>query len=355
MHKILIVMICFSLVACVSASPPSYTQSWKEKKSEWSEKPKEIKTVKTTSSDWGGNNIQSSSEWGGISQKKEADTKPQQVKSEIDINILNIPIKNPGAIAVIIGNRDYQNRDISSVDFAHNDAEAMKKYLTNVFGYSEENIIYESNASKTKFEAIFGTNDNYKGKLYNHLKKGKSDIFIYYSGHGAPDPNDKRAYFVPSDADPQALSLTGYPLQQLYDNISKIVRDKQAPNVFIVIDACFSGATEKGLFYKNMSPLVITGGENPLLSLSNAVVLTSASGTEISSWYPEKGHSMFTYFFLKAVKDKAGKSNATLTAEALFRFVSDESEGVPYYAARLYGRKQTPQITGDKNRVILSR
>lgn len=275
---------------------------------------------------------------------------------EIDTAIPKTNISNRNAIAVVIGNKDYFDKDIPTVEYAFKDADTIKKYLINVFGYRKGNIIYAPNATKAKFESIFGTENNYKGRLYGYLKKGKSDIFIYYTGHGAPGGlANSKGYFIPADVDPQAISLTGYSLQQLYDNVAKIARDMKSPNVLIMVDACFSGATEKGMLLKNMSPISIEI-ENPFIKMPNAVVMTSSSGSEISSWYPEKGHSMFTYFFLKALKEEVEKEKISeITAGRLFNIISDETEGVPYYARRLHGRIQTPQIMGDKNRLLLKK
>ena len=288
-----------------------------------------------------------------VKDTMESNNEKQKNASEIDINIPETNIVNPNSIAVVIGNSNYMHKDIPSVDYAYNDAEIIKKYLVSVFGFREGNIIYETDVSKAKFEAIFGMKGNYKGRLYNYLKRGKSDIFIYYTGHGAPDPGSKQGYFVPADADPQMISLTGYPLSQLYENVTKIAGDLEVPNIFIVIDACFSGASEKGLLLKNVSPLSIEV-ENPLIKIPNAVVMTSSSRAELSSWYPEMEHSMFTYFFLKAVKDAAGKPKIKLTAGELFDLTVDQTEGLPYYARRLHGRIQTPQLMGDIHRIILN-
>lgn len=230
-------------------------------------------------------------------QKKVEKEKNTGEPSDIDTDIPVTGIKNQNAIAVIIGNRDYENKDIPSVDYAINDAEAVRKYLVSVLGYKEGNIIMEINASKGKFEVIFGTRDDHMGKLFRYLKKGKSDIFVYYAGHGAPDPQTKQGYFVPSDAETNDIKLAGYPLKLLYDNLAKTAKDKETPNIYVVIDSCFSGGTAGGeLLLKNVSPIGIFV-ENPLLAMEKAIVMTSSSGSEVSSWYPEKGHSMFTYFF----------------------------------------------------------
>lgn len=274
------------------------------------------------------------------------------VLSDVDINIPKTNFTNSNAIAVIIGNKDYKNRDVPSVEYALNDINAVKEYLINVLGYRDGNVLYELNASKATFESIFGNDKDYQGRLFNYLKKGQSDIFIYYSGHGAPDLNNKNGYFVPVDADPQNIKLTGYPLQQLYDNIASISKDLNIPNVTIIIDACFSGITEKGLLFKNASPVVIEV-KNPLIKMMNTVVITSSSGAEISSWYPEKGHSMFTYFFLKGLKQEIEKGSKKIKIGEIFDFISDEASGLPYYARRLHGRIQTPQFIGNKNKLII--
>jgi hypothetical protein len=285
--------------------------------------------------------------------KKES-TLEIDVISEIDDDIPMSNVKNDKAIAIVIGNKDYVDSSIPSVDYALNDAQSIKSYLINIFGYKDGNVIFVANATKAGFEALFGTKDNHQGKLYNYLKKGESDIFIYYSGHGAPDPRTKSAFFVPADADSQALSLTGYPLQQFYDNVTKTANEMLSPNIFIIIESCFSGATEKGLLLKNVSPVYIEV-ENPIFLLPNAVVMTSSSGTEVSSWYPEKKHSMFTYFFLKAIKHNIENGKLNITANEIFRTISDQTEGVPYFARRLHGRLQTPQIFGEVDRAIIGK
>ncbi len=268
-------------------------------------------------------------------------------KSITPSNTITAPItgkKNPDGIAVIIGNRDYDNKDIPSVDYALNDALSVKEHLINTLGFKPGNIIYMENASKGRFESVFGTPSNHRGKLYNYLKKGKSSIFVYYSGHGAPELRTKDGYFVPSDADPQTIGLSGYSLNVLYKNIAMTAKEMRSPKVLIVIEACFSGASEKGLLIKNASPITISV-KNPLIEIPNAAVLTSSSGAEVSSWYPEKGHSLFTYFFLKALRDSAGNID-TVKVKDIHSILSDKSEGVPYFARRLHGRIQSPQAMG---------
>jgi tetratricopeptide (TPR) repeat protein len=114
---------------------------------------------------------------------------------DVNINIPKTSRRKPYAVAVVIGNKDYKNAP--NVDYAVYDASYIKKYLINALGYENENIIYKTNASYADFNSLFGTYKN-KGKLYNYVKPNVSEVFVYYSGHGAPDTNTGDAFLVPN-------------------------------------------------------------------------------------------------------------------------------------------------------------
>lgn len=252
--------------------------------------------------------------------------------------------KNVYGVAVVIGNRAYKHMDIPPVDYAIQDAEMVKKFLIQTFGYREGNIIYETNATKGTLESIFGTVTNHKGKLYDYIKPGKSDVFIYYSGHGAPSLESKKGYILPVDGNPDKIVIGGYSLDLLYSNLAKL----QARSVTVSTDACFSGAT----IFKKASPvgIIVT---NPLVGLKNSTILNSSAGTELSSWYPEKGHGLFTYFFLLGL---TGKADSNMDKQITFaELCSYMNNNVPYMARKLYdGRKQTPSFYGaDHDKVLV--
>lgn len=253
----------------------------------------------------------------------------------IDVKTNN---KNPNAFAIVIGNKDYVLT--KNVDFAINDAKSIKNYLVDVMGYSEGNIFYIENATKSNLETYFGTKDNPEAKLFNNIKQGVSDVFVYYSGHGAPGLKDKKGYIVPVDCDPQYVEQGGYSLDLLYSNISKL----NAKSITIITDACFSGAE----IFENISPIVITVS-NPIVLEENCVIISSSTGSQVSSWYNEKQHGMFTYFFLYAIQDKNKSdknSDNNLSLKEIYDYVSDKTEGVPYYARSIHGVEQTPSIQG---------
>ena len=159
---------------------------------------------------------------------------------------------NKDAVAVIIGNKDYTGT-VPDVDFAHNDARAMKRFVIDVLGFREGNIIDLRDATKGRLDAVFGTSDNVEGQLHDWVKQGKSDVVVFYSGHGAPGLRDKRGYLVPVDADPRRIELTGYPVDLLYRNLAQI----PARRMTVFLDACFSGETPKGMIVDSASAILV--------------------------------------------------------------------------------------------------
>jgi hypothetical protein len=129
----------------------------------------------------------------------------------------------------------------------------MKEYVRRVMGFEENNIIYVEDAPLSKLNEIFGTERAPKGRLYKYLKPQVSRVFIYYGGHGAPDLESGHAFFVPVDGNPEYIRASGYRLQTFYDNLSKL----PAKKITVVLDACFSGNTDKGVLFKGISPAMV--------------------------------------------------------------------------------------------------
>jgi uncharacterized caspase-like protein len=79
--------------------------------------------------------------------------------------------------------------------------------------------------------------------------------------------------------------------------------------------------------------------------------MTSSSGVQFSSWYPEKRHSLFTYYLLKGLGGDADKNKDNIiTVGEIRTYLSDQ---VPYMAHRLTGNEQTPQITGNDQDILV--
>ena len=163
---------------------------------------------------------------------------------------LRAEVRNPYGVAVIIGNKTYQSHDIPEVAFADRDARSIRAYVLDVLGYSPDNVIYLENATQAQLLSVFGSESDPEGKLANYLRPGKkSDVLVYYSGHGVPasgphdgDTTDAQADLLPADADPNTLGQNGFPVRLLLDNLKQL----DARSVTVLLDACFSGMSGGG-------------------------------------------------------------------------------------------------------------
>jgi hypothetical protein len=277
--------------------------------------------------------------------------RPPPLGVDVETNIPTAAEPNPDAVAVVIGNAHYteHHRDVPDVFFAARDARVVREYLTTTYGLEKDNILYYEDAGGAVFRKVFGTDSVREGRLAQLVKPGRSDVFVYYSGHGAPDVETRQGYFVPVDAEPGDVRLNGYSLGLFYENLAAL----EARSITVVIDACFSGGSDAGMLVQAASPIAIRV-EGPAAELPNGVVMTSSAGDQISSWYPEKRHGLFTYFFLKGIQGAAdADADGLVTAGEMEAYLSDGAEGVPYWARRLHeGRRQDPVVVGDPDRVV---
>jgi len=282
-------------------------------------------------------------------------TAPAPAPQSTPVNYSSIPQKsdkNRYSVAVIIGNRNYANnhRDVPDVDYAHNDAQAMYDYVKNSLGYLEGNIIYLRDATQADLVSTFGSRGNHKGKMFDWVRANQSDIFVYYSGHGAPGLSDGKGYLLPVDANPMKVELNGYSLDTFYANLAKV----PARSTTIILDACFSGVSANGAVVRNASSISLKMKQAKPVVLKETALLTAAGNAEVASWDNNSKHGLFTSMFLKGVNGAAdsdvyGNGDGKITLGELKKYLKEE---VSYTARRMYGRTQNPQITGDTKQVI---
>jgi hypothetical protein len=257
------------------------------------------------------------------------------VRSDVD-ELPAIKVKhNKLAYAIVIGIENYRQK-LPKADFAVADAKIISEYLTKTMGYPEENVItlINEHATKSDFEKYF------ERWLSNNVEKNSS-VFIYFSGHGAPDHKTGGAYLVPYDGDPSFIAETGYSLKRMYDALGKL----PAKEIIVALDSCFSGAGGRSVIAKGARPLVMNLQSNVALS-KNMTVLSASSGEQISSTYDEKGHGLFTYFMLKGIKDEdVVNQDGSIKMDDLFGYIKPQVERI---ARKQYNNEQTPQLIGAK-------
>ena len=82
------------------------------------------------------------------------------------------------AVAIVIGVQNYKN--LPHASYAINDANQFKEHAVRYLGVKPENVklLADSNANRADILLAF------KYWLPAHINAGKTDVFIYYSGHG---------------------------------------------------------------------------------------------------------------------------------------------------------------------------
>jgi len=251
-------------------------------------------------------------------------------------------LRNQDAVALLVGISRYRNRgcSIPPVEFAAQDVGAVKQTLIRTLGYREENIIVllDEDATKNDIELAL------KVDLPEMIKPETSDLLIYFCGHGAPGPDKKSGYIIPYNGNPaeNRIQLTSYALDEFYAAVRRI----PAREVTIAIDACFSGEFDGGTLIPDISPVGVsvegvTGGKE------NWLVYSASGKSEFSSWYREKKHGLFTYFFLKGLQGAAGDEE--ILAGELDDYLRENVARV----AKKRGLNQSPQFHGRRDIVIV--
>ena len=226
-------------------------------------------------------------------------------------------------LAIVIGIEQYRN--IPASDFSANDAIYVKANLKAI-GFEERKIMLLTNEKA----ALTDIKKAMEGWLANNVSK-ESTVFIYYSGHGAPDPSSGKAYIVPFDGDPNYLATTSYPLKEMYEQLDRL----GAAKVVVVLDACFSGAGGRSVLAKGARALVRM--EKVSTTSGKVLILSSTQGSQISSSAPDKQHGIFTYYFLEALKE--GRKNVA----DIYKYVKPKVEN----EARRLNVEQSPSLSNE--------
>ncbi len=253
-------------------------------------------------------------------------------------------VSNPDAVAVIIGNRNYEGR-VPNVDYAHRDADAIRGYVVDVLGYDPDNVIDLRDATKAQLETTFGNDRSHKGILWRYIDpSGGSDVTVFYSGHGVPGQRDGRGYLLPANANPDTAELNGYPIDLLYENLGKL----EVRSITVMLDACFSGDSPQGMLIRSASPVFVKS-EMPQTT-SGMTVLTAATGSQLASWDDEAQHGLFTRHLLDAVYGAGDEDDdGTVTAGEVKKYLDRKMTRA---ARREFGREQEATFTGDSNLVL---
>ena len=250
------------------------------------------------------------------------------------------------SVAIIMGIEKYDN--FAPAPYAANDADIMKDYFKNVLGVDKVFIYTNSDVSGFFFDNKF--NPDY-GELQKAIIKGKTDLFVFYSGHGMPSKDGKKVYLFPSDGRIEALNRQGYDLNTFYKNLESL----NAHSTTIFIDACFSGVSRPSES-RDVQNLVAMKGvdlkpkiNEPWENDPNFTVFSSSSFNQTSLGFDPSETGLFTYFLCAGLQGKAdaNNDNKISTGELKNYVIKNVSE----ISVKILGR-QTPVFYGNEDIIL---
>lgn len=231
--------------------------------------------------------------------------------------------------ALVIGVSDYAF--VPDVPFADRDAKAFAAHLlrTRKVPPDRVRLLVDGRAAKEDLEEGIEF-------LLQKAQKGGT-LWVYFAGHGIPSPSGKEGLLAGVDVKQTASSVAARSLSQSWLT-GKLERSK-AKRVVVLLDACFSGKSREGV--------MLLDGLRPLVPVANAagganvLVLTAASGGEVSGPFPEAQQGLFSYFAIGGLRGWADlDGDGAVTADELSTYVS---RGVASVLAD-GSRSQTPTV-----------
>ena len=244
-------------------------------------------------------------------------------------------------VAIIVGIQNYKR--IPKAEYASDDAQDFYDYAIRALGVKPENIklLIDEGADEVDILAAF------KNWLPAKLKKNKTDLIVFYSGHGLPSEDGKSLYFLPHNAHRELIEETAI-------NQSKIVNAiqlAQPRSVTMFIDACYSGQARSG------ETLLASAKPVTLKSTASAypegfTVITASQPDQISWSSPNLKHGIFSFFVMKGLEGDADENkDGKITTGELQSYLSDM---VPRQAMSM-SKKQIPQLIGDTERILVGK
>ena len=215
------------------------------------------------------------------------------------VDVQGVSIEQGRYVALIIGIDHYEG-NWNKLNNATHDAKAVEDALKKNYNFSVVHTLYDKAATRQAIITEFEW-------LVSNLKPS-DNLVIFYSGHGDFKESLNRGFWVPVDATTNSTSnfISNPDLQTFLGSI-------KAKHTLLISDACFSGDIFRGSENKNDGP-VNEKYYSRVNNLSSRQALTSG-GLEPVMDGGREGHSVFTYYFLKILKENTQKY---IDAEQLF-------------------------------------
>ena len=264
----------------------------------------------------------------------------EQIVKLPSLNPTKIDAKmNPNALALVVGITNYKNIPISI--YADKDAKLFADYAYRSLGISRDKIKLLVNDSANYIEIKTAL----KRWLKNEIVENKSDIYVFFAGHGLVSDNQKDLYLIPYNGDPSLLEDTSFKRSDLFS----LIEESKPSSITAFFDTCYSGLTRQNeMLIADARPLKVVADESSLSP--NVNLISAASNNEIASSLEAAEHGMFSYYLMEGLGGNADlDQNKNITVGELHKYVKNR---VKEKAAKL-GRDQNPQVSGNKDKVLV--
>jgi hypothetical protein len=245
------------------------------------------------------------------------------------------------AVAIIIGIQNYKR--VPKAEFANNDAKEFYEYAIRGLGIKPENIKLLVDEEADELEIVKA----FENWLPLQVNKNKTDVYVFYSGHGLPSPDGQSLYFLPYGVDKQYLSRTAVGQKE----VVALLTASKPKSVTMFIDACYSGQTRGGeTLLASARPIALKSDTN--VFPSNFTVISASANDQISSSSPELKHGIFSFYLMKGMEgDADGNKDGKITAGEMQEYLSDKVSR----QAMSMSRKQETQLVGDAGRLLVGK
>lgn len=214
--------------------------------------------------------------------------------------------------ALIIGINKYENLPV--LEYAVNDAKAVRDILIEKFNYKEENIklLVDEQA----------TNKNIMDEYYNLINNTaiNDSVLIFFAGHGSTYPSiDKdKGFLVPCDG--TEIKMNTLISWDRLINDSELIRAK---HIFFIMDACYSGLA---LLRSNPSKRFL---KDMVRRQSRQVLTAGKANQTVKDSGAETNNSLFTGYLLKALNGEAKTEQGVICASSVMNYVYNKVANDP--------------------------
>jgi len=256
---------------------------------------------------------------------------------------LDSKANNPNAVALIIGIDKYEA--IANAQWAESDAGMFYDFANKSLGISTDRIKL-IRGDKSDMRGIWKSVEQW---LPAYVDERKSDVYVYFAGHGLASENGDDVYLIPWDGDPELLKRTALRRSEFVETLKSL----NAASVTLFMDTCYSGKAKggKGVLVADARGLRIVKKDKTSDLPPNFTLFSAAANDETARSHPSLKHGLFSYWMMRGLGGEADMNNdSKLTNGELHSFVSKKVQ----QTATTSGYKQHPQLVGDKDKVIAS-